>query len=741
MREIKILVCLIFVTGAIAAGISSPNKASGKALQTVLAAPTGVSASDNSYSDKIGISWDAIRGATLYRVFRSSINDPSTRVEVGTTVGNTFFDAGAAPAQTIFYWVRAEAGADLSELSTSDQGVRSGTPQQGPVPALQPPPVPVGNEITATKVFLGKTLFWDEQMSSTRTVACGTCHHSNSGGTDPRSKASLIGSTNAGPDLLANTPDDVRGSGGVPSNNADGSFVKIVQYGLEPQVTGRRGMSYLNAGYSPVLFWDGRALGTFRDPLTNAIILNGGGALESQVLGPPVSTAEMAHAGRDWSNVAVRIADSTPLALSLTVPAALQSWLNGRSYPELFQEAFGTPDVTLARIALAIGTFERELYSDRAPVDLAAAGITPLNQQEQRGRGVFNASSCNVCHAGPLFTDNSFRYIGVRPQNEDTGRFQVTGNNNNIGEFRTPSLRNVELRGSYFHNGRFTTLEEVVAFYNRGGDFNAPNKPLNLIRPLGLNAQQQADLVAFLKRPLTDPRVSAETTPFDRPTLFTESDRVPQLAGSGKPGTGGVTPQMKALSPPLAGNPQFTVSVDLAAGNAAATLVISESDPGTEGGIPAAGTLARVQTITNGAVAGSGWASVTVQIPQTASAIGKTFYARWYIEDPGAVNGYSVTQAARFTVFGEAAAFQPFTIAGRVTNPEGLGLRNAVVTLTGPDGVSRRVSTSSLGFYQFSDIAIAGSYTMAVSSRRYRFDGISLDLSSNLTGVDFTGLE
>lgn len=95
-------------------------------------------------------------------------------------------------------------------------------------------------------------------------------------------------------------------------------------------------------------------------------------------------------------------------------------------------------------------------------------------------------------HGGPNSTDNAFHYDGIRPQNEDTGRFQFTGNNQNLGEFRTSSLRNVELRGSFFHNGQFTTLEQVVAFYNRGGDFAGPNKAPQ-IHPLGLNAQQQAD--------------------------------------------------------------------------------------------------------------------------------------------------------------------------------------------------------------------------------------------------------
>src|SRR6185503_10969128 len=259
-----------------------------------------------------------------------------------------------------------------------------------------------------------------------------------------------------------------------------------------------------------------------------------------------------------------------PLALSPSIPANLRQWIDGRTYPELFQEAIGTSEVTAARIAMAIATFERTLYSDQTPFDQSVQQIAPLTAAEARGQGVFNASRCNVCHAGSLFSDNAFHNIGVRPQTEDTGRFQVTGNANDLGEFRTPSLRNVSLRGPYFHNGHFATLEEVVEFYNRGGDFDAPNVNRNLIRPLNLSSQQKSDLLAFLRRPLTDPRVAAGTGQFDRPTLYSESSRVPQIISNGTPGSGALVPQAIAIEPPLVGNPSFTVGVSNALGDAPA---------------------------------------------------------------------------------------------------------------------------------------------------------------------------
>jgi cytochrome c peroxidase len=441
----------------------------------------------------------------------------------------------------------------------------------------------------------------------------------------------------------------------VISNNADGTYGLSPVYGFHEQVTGRKSRSYIDAGFSPVLFWDGRASGTFTDPIGGAVVLQNGAALESQVLGPPVSSAEMGNANRTWVDVAARVANSQPLALSPSVPAGLRNWISGRSYPELFQEAFGTSDVTPVRIAEAIATFERTLYSDQTPFDLSVQQITPLGAAEQRGQGIFNTRGCNVCHAGSLFSDNAFHNIGVRPQTEDTGRFQVTGNTNNIGEFRTPSLRNVGLRGPYFHNGRFAALEDVVAFYNRGGDFDAPNINHNLIRPLGLSPQQQSDLVAFLRNALTDPRVQAATAPFDRPTLYSESSRVPAITGSGTQGSGGNTPQVTAIEPALAGNPNFTVGVTNALGGAEAVLVIDSNDPGSGPSIPATGSFARISMQLSGSGAGQGFGSVSMLVPATSSLVGQTFFGRWYIRDSSAPGGVAASPEFRFTVFGDTS--------------------------------------------------------------------------------------
>jgi cytochrome c peroxidase len=615
--------------------------------------PTGVQGSMGDYANKVGIYWDTMKGATLYRVFRNTTNEPVTATDVGTSAGNYFFDTSAAVQQQYYYWVRAENGGSVSGLSAAVQGLRAqaGDPPHPFYSPLEPPVAPAGNPITASKAALGKALFWDEQLSSTKTVACGTCHRPAEGGSDPRSGSPM--SRNPGPDGAPQTADDIFGSPGVPKNNEDGTYSESPFYGFRLQVTGRKAPSYLNAGYATGgLFWDGRALDTFRDPVTNEILLAEGASLESQVLGPPVNDVEMAHGGRNWPQIAERIAASRPLALASNLPQSLSNWIDGRDYPELFQEAFGTPDVTPARIAMAIATHERQLFSDRTPFDKWAVGIPDtLTKQEAAGGILFIGLQCNQCHDGSLFTDHLFHNIGVRPQADDLGRGGVTNNPDHNGQFKTPGLRNVELHGPFMHNGRLQTLEQVVEFYNRGGDFDAPNIDRGLIRPMGMTPQDIADLSAFMKRPMTDPRVRDELPPFDRPQLYTESGRVPQISGTGRAGTGAIVPEAVAIEPPLLGNPSFTVGVARGAGGANAVVVIDAADPGVGASIPASGSFFRQSTVLNG----NGYGSVNMAIPDNAALLGKTFYGRWYVTDPAAANGFSVSRVFSFTIFGEGA--------------------------------------------------------------------------------------
>ncbi len=527
---------------------------------------------------------------------------------------------------------------------------------QGPGP-LPPPPVPPGNPITTAKVNLGKALFWDEQMSSTNTTACGSCHVFEHGGSDPRTSSA---NPNPGADGLFGGADDVFGSPGVPRTDATGAYVLSTIYRLRTQVTGRKSPSVINAAYVPTTFWDGRANPTFLDPLTQQVVLPGGASLESQIVEPPVSDVEMGHVGTNWNDVAAKIAAVTPLRLSPAIPAQLSTWIAGRGYPELFQEAFGSPDVTGARIAMAIATYERVLVSNQAPFDqLLAGNPQALTPQENAGFQIFNTQGrCNICHAGPRLTNDSFRYIGVRPQNDDLGRFVVTGNNADRGRMKVPSLRNVELRAPYFHTGRFGTLEEIVAFYNRGGDFNAPNKDPNIL-PLGLSPQQQANLVAFLRRPLTDPRVTNQQAPFDHPALNQSSARVPQLFGVGTAGTDGFVPNLVAVEPPFVGNPRFTVALDGACAGKKTILAFSETS--VPGGVLFNGMrtyldfggplLVRRLGPLPGAGPGLGFGSGTIAIPNDPLLIGRPFYAQAYVFDVTPGKRFAATEAAELMRF------------------------------------------------------------------------------------------
>lgn len=513
-----------------------------------------------------------------------------------------------------------------------------------------PPPPPPGNAPTAAKVRLGKVLFWDEQLSSSRTMSCGTCHIPRTAGGDPRSASSPL-AINPGTDGVYGNADDIFGSPGVPLADASGFYMMTTHFGLGPQATTRRTNSAINSAYPRELFWDGRAAEAYTDPVTNQPVagLQNGAALESQAMGPPASEVEMGHRNRVWTDILTRIAGSEPLALATDAPIPLVLWINGRTYQQLFTEAYGDASITAPRVAMAIASYERTLFTDQSPFDAWLAGDdTALTAQELAGRGVFSQASCDRCHSNALMSDNIFHYIGLRPASDDEGRFTVTGQAPDRGRMRTPSLRNVEKRSPYMHNGRFATLEEVVEFYNRGGDFDAPNKD-PLVRPLNLTPQEKADLVAFLKRPLTDTRVVREDFPFDRPKLYSESGRVPTSDGSGQAGSGGLVPQAIAVEPALLGN-TITFGVQNALGGAPALLVIDDVDPGLTPPVSADFAFETLASLA-GSGNGAGYGSLRITVPNDAALVDKTFTGRWYITDGSGVGGVAVSKPFHFKVF------------------------------------------------------------------------------------------
>ncbi len=645
-------------------------------------APTGIEASDASYSNRIAVSWEHVRDAQLYRIFRNSGNDVSTATSVGTTESVIFNDT-ATPGQSFFYWVRAENSSGNGPFSAVDAGSTATGFTPPLLVGLFPPSAPAGNTTTGARVYLGKTLFWDEQLSSTKTVACGTCHIPSAGGSDPRATKDAARAKNPGADGIFGTADDVTGSIGVPLTKADGSYQWSSSFGLRPQVTPRHANSAIDAAYAQVgLFWDGRATPQFNDPATGSLLLATNAALETQAVAPLLSSVEMGHDGRTIGDVVARVAASKPLALAPAVPAALSRWISGRAYSELFAEAYGTAEITGARIAMALASYERTLLADRTPLDAGFAGAAP-----PAGLGVYQRSGCNGCHRLPVGSDDEFHVTGVRPFTEDLGRAIVTGAPRDQGAFRSPIIRNAGIRPALQHTGGMT-VDEVVAFYDRGGDFkNSPGFPRGIFNPLGLTAQEKADLASFLRYQAVDQRAAREAAPlFDRPVLYSESARVPALLGTG---AGSSIPEIVALEPPYAGNPRFTIALGNVTPGAQAILVIDRADPGTSAAPATASFLRQTATVSNDG-AGHGFASISTAIPSNATG---TFFARWFVTTNGQL---SVSRAARFTIFAGDPATETFTSLSAASLLKGTVARLAIVsgfgsglassTLTAPAG-------------------------------------------------------
>ena len=386
---------------------------------------------------------------------------------------------------------------------------------------LQPVPQPKENPTTAEKAILGKFLFWDEQLSSDNSMACGTCHRPAYGGSDPRFRR------HPGPDHKLLTADDGFGSPGIAPKNQgtgkdDGSLLDAL-FDRQSSVTNRLAPSNLTAQFAEDLFWDGRARGEFRDPLTGEVKIAAGGALESQALVPIMGTTEMAHEGRTWADVVDKLGEARPLHLATKLPKDLaRAVAENKTYPKLFAAAFGDPQITPTRIAFAIAAYERTLFPDQTPYDKFVAGDrTALNANQRQGLRYLRQFGCTQCHKPPVFTDHSFRNLSVRPHGEDPGREKVTGKRSDRAKFKVPSLRNVGLRPRFLHNGQASSLPEVMRLYRwprRDPDID----PL-LRRGRTVDTQStRSPMNDFLIHSLTDPRVKNETYPFDRPVLRSE---------------------------------------------------------------------------------------------------------------------------------------------------------------------------------------------------------------------------
>jgi cytochrome c peroxidase len=327
--------------------------------------------------------------------------------------------------------------------------------------------IPKDNPMTDSKVALGRELFFDKRLSADGSLSCSTCHEPRFGFTDG----------------------------------------KPIAEGINGRKGTRSAPTLLNAMFNAGQFWDGRVE-----------------TLEEQVRHPLVNPDEMGNPSTD--SVVTRL----------------------RAIPEYtvkFREVFAEP-VTIAGLGKAIAAFERTLVSGDSPFDRYMAGNRDtLSESARLGMLLFNGKArCSVCHtfAGifaanqsfPFFTDQMYHNTGIavnepgfeslarraaelaktrpdktaldrlaaEPGAGALGRFLVTGNVLDIGAFKTPSLRDVELTAPYFHDGSAKTLDDVVKFYVKGGN-NNPNRDWQL-EPVRLSDQERADLVEFLKSLTSD---------------------------------------------------------------------------------------------------------------------------------------------------------------------------------------------------------------------------------------------
>jgi cytochrome c peroxidase len=130
---------------------------------------------------------------------------------------------------------------------------------------------------------------------------------------------------------------------------------------------------------------------------------------------------------------------------------------------------------------------------------------------------------CTSCHVPPLFTSNGFANIGLRRSEHDRGRERVTGDTEDAGAMKIPSLRNAGLKSRLMHTGEFHSLGEAIQFYREGSSLpDVDELPEGGSYTFSMTPLTIADIRAFLANALTDPRVAAEAHPFDRPRLASE---------------------------------------------------------------------------------------------------------------------------------------------------------------------------------------------------------------------------
>lgn len=252
--------------------------------------------------------------------------------------------------------------------------------------------IPAGNPITDAGATLGRVLFYDRNLSISRTISCASCHHQDHGFAD----------------------------------------TQATSIGHDGRHTRRNAMHLVNQMYSRRQFWDLRAE-----------------TLEAQVLMPIQDSIEM----------------------GMTLNGAMDRVQEQPYYRALFNAAFGDDSITPDRVSRALAQFVRSIVSYRTRYDVGMqSGFADFNAEELHGKDVFfnGITRCNQCHTTANFFSSDARNNGLDTDYADNGSGEITGNVEDNGKFKVPSLRNVAISGPFMHDGRFNTLEEVVEHYNSG---------------------------------------------------------------------------------------------------------------------------------------------------------------------------------------------------------------------------------------------------------------------------------
>lgn len=268
-----------------------------------------------------------------------------------------------------------------------------------PWPVTEFPPLPeVAKGVPDARTELGNLLFFDPILSVDQETACATCH------------SEFWGMSDALPLAVGNGAGPLAGPGREGDNTLR-----------------RNSPALFNMAFRESLFWDGRMK-----------------TLEEQAISPLLAEDE----------------------LNLDPEVAVAELMAIPEYVDLFAEAFpDDPEVTVANLGSALAAFQRTMVSDRSLYDAYVRGQTAtLNEELVQGMFLFAEMGCNDCHSPPLFESETYANRNV-PQVEgeiDEGRAEVTGRAEDIGSFRTPTLRNVFDTKPYFHNGSVKRLEDAV---------------------------------------------------------------------------------------------------------------------------------------------------------------------------------------------------------------------------------------------------------------------------------------